>query len=171
MAYFEKLKYIPYPINGDYRVVRDITLNIRFKKEFIENINVYAEYDIEENETPEIIAEKLYGNPNLYWLLMLFNQRYDYIRDFPLDSNTLSEFIEKKYGNGNAYEQHILNGKKHYETPEGIVVDGTHPRAETISNHEYEFAINEKKRRIKIIDPSLISQIERELETLFDNGN
>lgn len=73
--YFERIPFVPYPVDGQFRVLRDITLNIRFKKEIIENTNIYAEYDIENNETPEIIAEKLYGDPNLYWILMLFNQR------------------------------------------------------------------------------------------------
>lgn len=171
MAYFETIKYIPYPVNGKYQVLKDITLNVRFKKEFIENINIYAEYDIEENETLDIIAEKLYQNPNLYWILMLFNQRYDYVRDFPLSNVTLSEYITKKYGEGNEYEHHILNGKYHYETPDGMVVDKSFPNAKKITNFEYEFKVNESKRRIKIVDPRLISQIETELEALMQDGN
>lgn len=166
--YFEKLPFVPYPINGTYRVLRDITLNIRFKKEIIENTNIYAEYDIEENETPEIIAEKLYGDPNLYWVIMLFNQRYDYVEDFPMTEWALTEYIQRKYGVGNEYEQHILRGQPHFETPEGWVVDGDHPRARRVTNHDYEFRLNESKRRIKIIDPSLISQIVTELEDIYN---
>lgn len=166
-TYFEKLPWIPYPIDGAFRVVRDITLNIRFKKEFIENVNVYAEYDIENNETPEIIADKLYNDSNLYWILMLFNQRYHYVNDFPLQDWVLSEYISNKYGVGNEYEQHILNGKPHYETPEGLVVDGDFPRAKMITNWDYEFNLNESKRRIKIIDPNLVPQIVDELSTVY----
>lgn len=165
--YFEKLPFIPYRFDGQHRVVRDITLNIRFRKEFIENTNVYAEYDIESNETPEIIADKLYGDANLYWILMLFNQRYDYVNDFPLQDWVFSEFVQNKYGFGNEYKQHILNGQLHYETPEGLVVESDYPRAETISNWEYEFRVNESKRRIKIIDPALVPFIVQELETIY----
>lgn len=168
--YFEKLPFTPYLFGKQYNSVRDITLNIRFKKEFIENTKVYAEYDIESNETPEIIADKLYKDSNLYWILMLYNQRYDYINDFPLQDWVLSEYIEKKYGFGNEYNQHILNGQLHYETPEGLVVDSDYPRAETISNWEYEFRLNESKRRIKIIDPYLVPSIVQELETIYQDG-
>jgi hypothetical protein len=167
-TYFEKLPFVPYPINGEFRSVRDITLNIRFKKEFIENVNVYAEYDIENNETPEIIADKLYGDSNLYWILMLFNQRYDYVEDFPLQDWVLSEYITKKYGIGKEYDQHRINGKLHYESPDGFIVDSDHPQADTISNWEYEFKLNESKRRIKIVDPNIISQITTELETIYN---
>lgn len=166
--YFERLPFLPYPVNGDYKVLRDITLNIRFKKEIIENTNIYAEYDIENNETPEIIAEKLYGDPQLYWILMLFNQRYNYVEDFPLPDWVLAEYIERKYGVGNENEQHVIFGQLHYETPEGYIVDADHPNARSITNYEYEFRLNESKRRIKIIDPSLIDQLITEVETIFN---
>lgn len=65
-------------------VVTDITRNIRFRKEILDNITVFDEYDIVDGETPEIIAEKIYGNPEYHWIIMLANQRYDYLTDFPL---------------------------------------------------------------------------------------
>jgi len=168
--YFERIPFVPYPIGGQYRVLRDITLNIRFKKEIIENTNVYAEYDIENNETPEIIAEKLYGDPNLYWILMLFNQRYDYVNDFPLHDWMLAEYIERKYGSGNEYKQHILNGQPHYETDDGLIVDADHPNAKPITNYDFEFRLNESKRRIKIVDPQLVPGMVEELETIFNEN-
>ena len=70
-------------------VVRDITRNIRFRKEVLENYSLYDEYDIKDGETPEIIAEKIYGNPEYHWIIMLANQRYDYLNDFPMEYVTL----------------------------------------------------------------------------------
>lgn len=168
--YFDKLPFTPYPVNGKFIVLRDITLNVRFKKEFIENTDVYSEYDIEDNDTPNIIADKLYGDENLYWLLMLFNQRYDYVNDFPLQDWVFAEFVSKKYGVGKEYDQHYLNGQLHFETTDGIVVESDYPGAQTISNWEHEFKINESKRRIKVIDPILVPQIVQELETIYLNG-
>lgn len=78
-------------------VVTDITRNIRFRKEVLENYSLYDEYDIKDGETPEIIAEKVYGNPNYHWIIMLANQRYDYISDFPLDQHALDQHIKDKY--------------------------------------------------------------------------
>jgi hypothetical protein len=165
--YFEKIPLIPYPVLKGHRVLRDITLNIRFKREVIENTNIYAEYDIEDKETPEIIAEKLYKNPNLYWVIMLFNQRYDYVEDFPLSEWALTEYIKRKYGNGNEYNQHRIGGCLHFETPDGYIVDGDFPQATPITNYDYEFGLNESKRRIKIIDPSLIPDLQKEIETIY----
>jgi hypothetical protein len=72
-------------------IVRDITRNVRFRKEVLDNIAVYDEYDIVDGETPEIIAEKIYGNPEYHWIIMLANQRYDYLTDFPLPEPELVE--------------------------------------------------------------------------------
>ena len=78
-------------------VVRDITRNIRFRKEVLENYTLYDEYDIKDGETPEIIAEKIYGNPEYHWIIMLVNQRYDYITDFPLEYPALIANTAEKY--------------------------------------------------------------------------
>jgi hypothetical protein len=72
-------------------IVKDITRNVRFRKEVLNNIAVYDEYDIIDGETPEIIAEKIYGNPEYHWIIMLANQRYDYLTDFPLPEPELVE--------------------------------------------------------------------------------
>jgi hypothetical protein len=78
-------------------VVTDITRNIRFRKEIFENVTLFDEYDIVDGETPEIVAEKIYGDPEYHWIIMLANQKYDYISDFPLDYNSLIAWVAKKY--------------------------------------------------------------------------
>ena len=83
--------------NPDMRVVRDITRNVRFRKEILENVTFFDEYDIQDGETPEIIAEKVYGNPKYHWVIMLMNQKWDYISDFPLEETTLQKEIVRKF--------------------------------------------------------------------------
>lgn len=99
------------------QILTDITTNVRIKKEILENITIYDEYDIQEGETPEIIAEKVYGNPELHWVIMLANQRYDYLEDFPMTSRELEQLAIEKYGADH------LNDIHHYER-DNIVVEG-----------------------------------------------
>ena len=80
-------------------IVRDITRNVRFRRDLLANISVYDEYDVIDGETPEIIAEKVYGNPNYHWIVMLTNNYSDYRTDFPLDETSLVKHIERKYPN------------------------------------------------------------------------
>lgn len=77
--------------------VKDITRNIRFRKEILSNITAYDEYDVLDGETPEIIAEKIYGNPNYHWIIMLANDKYDWLTDFPLLEPELNKVIATRY--------------------------------------------------------------------------
>jgi hypothetical protein len=155
--YFEDFPKFAYDfeINGQRKVliVSDITRNVRFRKQVLANIALFDEYDIKEGETPEIIAEKIYGNSEYHWIIMLANQRYDNIADFPLTYLALTQYITDKYGVGNADDTH------HYENAKGRVVNSDEPDAYAVSNTEYEERINESKRRIKIISPQLIDTI------------
>lgn len=82
----------------DYKIVTDITRNVRVRKQILENITLYDYYDIGEGETPEIISEKVYGTPYYHWVIMLVNQRYDYVNDFPLTQRELDAYVDEKYG-------------------------------------------------------------------------
>ena len=64
-------------------LISDIITNVRVKSDLLTNLTYYEEYDIRDGETPEIISEKFYGTPFYHWVIMLVNERYDYIFDFP----------------------------------------------------------------------------------------
>jgi hypothetical protein len=242
--YFSNFPKIVYDFDlsdgKDYRVITDVTRNVRLRKQILENIALYDTYDIVDGDTPEIISEKIYGTPLYHWVIMLVNQRYDYINDFPLTQRELDEFIERKYGENKAQQIH------HYEK-NGFVTEGVNnlilresplsgsgigainvgdvlksvsnnyvARVDTIivpsnnttvtvaasirqgkfelnetltdtdeilfvevqqvtvpslyypvSNFEYETKVNESKRRIKIVDPTLVEQLVKEFEDIL----
>ena len=97
------------------QILTDITSNVRFRKQMLENVTLYDEYDIEEGETPEIIAEKIYGNPEYHWVIMILNERYNYLEDFPMSENELNTYIAQTYGN-KKYNVH------HYEQ-NGVITE------------------------------------------------
>lgn len=133
-------------------ILTDITRNIRFRRDVLANITVYDYYDIVEGETPEIVAEKIYGNAMYHWIVMLVNERYDYLADWPLTQANLDQYVIDKYGaNANAIH--------HYENANGIIVSSDYPSAVPYTNSNYEAEVNESKRRIKIISRDLISTI------------
>lgn len=142
------------PTTSKSFIVKDITKNIRFRRDILANIAVYDEYDIIDGETPEIVAERIYGNPEYHWIVMLANDRYDYRNDWPLTYNNLEQYIADKYGSS-------ANNVHHYENSKGLIVDSTYPSAVPITNANYEEQLNEAKRRIKLIAPSLIATVLR----------
>lgn len=142
-------------------VVKDITRNVRFRRDVLANITVYDEYDIMEGETPEHISEKMYGTPYYYWIIMLSNERYDYIKDFPLTYYQLERYISDKYGEA-IYDIH------HFENSKGFVVNSDYSGgAISVSNYRYEELINESKRRIKIIPNNMIDLILKNFKDLI----
>lgn len=107
--------------NGkDYRLIADITRNVRLRKAILDNITLYDYYDIAEGETPEIISEKIYGTPYYHWIIMLANQRYDYIEDFPLAQFELESKIAALYPSGDDIHHFLYNGA----ISEGVVKIG-----------------------------------------------
>lgn len=125
--------FYEYDINGEKSLtfVRDITRNIRFRRDILSNITVYDEYDVSEGETPEIISEKVYGSSEYHWVVMLANENTDYISDFPLSDSELEQYVYQKYGTytddmtqdeidaENAVAKFTIH---HFETADGIVV-------------------------------------------------
>ena len=220
----------------DYKIVTDITRNVRVRKQILENITLYDYYDIGEGETPEIISEKIYGTPYYHWVIMLVNQRYDYVNDFPLTQRELDAYIDEKYGEKKYHVNHykvdgmikeginILNfvgveisggtfgsinigdvvvsshGYKarvdsvtyeptsstatvslrtgNFLLNELVTVAGENTNVRvascvipsqytTVSNYDYEFNLNESKRRIKIVDPALVEQLVKEFKDII----
>lgn len=164
--YFRKFPKIYYTLrekNVDvFKIVTDITANVRIRKAALSNITIWESYDIREGETPEIIAEKFYKDATLHWVIMLVNNRYNMYNDFPLSYNELMLYVNKKYPGAQ-------NSIKEYRK-DGYVVDSTVIGAVGITNKEYEVEKNEAKRRIKIIAPALINTVVQELNDLMSDS-
>lgn len=158
--YFDKFQTMLYEfiINGkrELRSVKDITTNVRFRKQLLSQITLYDEYDIKDGETPDILAAKLYGSSEYHWVIMLANERFNYLEDFPLDNYAFELYVQDKYGS-NLYDTH------HFEDDNGITVNSGYP----VSNYEYETRLNESKRRIKIISSAMLSTILANYKSLL----
>lgn len=139
-------------------LVSDLLQNVRLKADLLANLVYYEEYDINDGDTPEIISEMFYGTPMYHWIIMLVNERFDYINDFPMIPASLEVYIADKYGSA-IYDIH------HYETADGYIVnsDYVNPQgiadALPVTNYDYEYAQNETKRRIKIIPPAVLADV------------
>lgn len=154
--------YYDFEINGERRIIAviDILKNVRVRREILSNITIYDEYDIRDGETVEVIAEKVYGNPNYHWIIMLVNDKYDYVDDFPLATYEFELALTAKYGAGNEYDTH------HFEDENGFIVDSTYPNKYAVSNYEYETRLNESKRRIKLVSKELIDTVLKNFREL-----
>lgn len=161
--YFAKFPviYYDFDVNGKtvLKPVKDITVNVRIRNAILENITLFDEYDIQEGETPEIVAAKIYGNPQYHWVVMLCNQRFDYIEDFPKTTRVLEQYINDKY------QQPFAT--RHWENAQGLVVPQSTIGATPVTHYEYENRLNESKRRIKLISSQMLVKIMSQFKSLI----
>lgn len=134
------------------------------------NASSWSYWTIRDQDTPEVIARKVYGSSHLYWLVLALNDISNPLYDWPLDGVELNDFIIKKYqvieddlsitpGDGNDHHHYEADGNDDY--PAGTEVDDIEPLTNkvSVSNFEYELLINEAKRKIKLIQPRYLGQI------------
>jgi hypothetical protein len=110
--YFSKFPFINYSVNGsDGVILRDIMIRIKMSDSILNNTLLYYKYDIQEGDTPEIIAEKYYGDAEKHWLVLMSNSIMDPFYEWPLTYQQFLSFINDKYGSQAA----ALSTIHHYE--------------------------------------------------------
>jgi hypothetical protein len=117
--------------------VTNIIARFSFEQKLKENSSAFYKYDIQDSDTPEIIASKFYSSPERHWIVLLFNDIIDPQYDWPLDSRTLIKYIESKYStpefadtantsvSGLSWAKDISNVKSFYKTITTTNPDGS----------------------------------------------
>lgn len=144
-------------INYDSQILTNILARVKIRKDVKSRAELFVDYYIKEQETVEMIADRLYGSSELFWVILLANNIINPYTDLPMDTPALSAFITSKYGDGNEDDIH------HYEDSDGVTVLSDYPSAVSVSNRDYEDRINEQKRKIRLILPQVVPQIQDEL--------
>lgn len=101
MKYFENFPKLVYTFDKNTenkQLVVDILARSNFLREVANNTNIAYEYQIQDSDTPEIIAHKIYGDPYRNWIILLFNQILNPFYDWPMKNEVLDSFIINKYG-------------------------------------------------------------------------
>lgn len=163
MSYFKKFPVISgYELDGKTFNVMDITRRTGFSVSTKNNPTLYIEHVIEDGESPIILADRMYDNSTLYWVIMLFNNIYDIESDWPLDQISFDRYINRIYND--PYEI------KYYKSMStDLVVDSDWDEYDRISirHIDYELEINDKKRYIKIPVPDAVDALVKEHDRLI----
>ena len=155
MSYFSHFSTIMYDPAGDgsAKVATDILSRVRVRANMKKEIVMLDQYDVQENETPEILADRHHGSPHYHWVIMLLNEISDVNHDWVKSTRQLQKYLTTKYTDTQLTEAH------HYEISQTSgdttikieVENTTYPSATTVTNYEYEVALNESKRRIDLL--------------------
>jgi hypothetical protein len=196
MKYFDTLPKIIVTENGNSTIRTNLLSRSSIIPGLFSNPMVFYDYDIQEGDTPEIIAFKYYGDVYRYWLVLLANQIVSPQWDWPMTQSVMNDFLDKKYPNIDIYTtidhyektittvDNYTNSKtvdtiaisqSEYSTliPESIsyktsTIDCVVSQtARPVSVFEMENEKNELKRSIKLLNSGYVNQIESEIKKLF----
>ena len=173
--YFSNFRKIQYSFDKKhFKLVTDIMSRVKMRDGIMDNVSLYNKYDVKSGETPENIAFKHFGNPELHWVILLTNNITDRFYDWPMSEQEFEVFVKDKYSNPDGihhYEKTQTSGKQSGNGPDDythkIEVNSTTAGATSISNREYESRLQDKKRLIKLLDTRYLDSFLEEFITLI----
>lgn len=183
MGYFRELPDVEYQSfltdrrsSQDYLTVKNFFRRVKLRDDLQSIFTVFDKYTIPDGARPDTVAEDLYGDSTLDWVVLIVAGILNVNTEWPLSDRDLYRFAENKYGIAE------MNSEKFYETyqvvdslnrlilPAGLVVDSNftipNPDIKTstitptrsVSNYEYEVRENDKKRQIYILKNQYLDQ-------------
>ena len=188
---FDYVNRIPGDQNiSSYTEVKNLFLRVKLNSKIFSEISNFNKYIIRGDERPDNVAEKVYGDSNLDWVVLLSNNIINIYDEWPMSNRTFELYMNKKYGVTKYDDIH------HYETTEvkdsgnnftvlkkGLEVpsdysitfyDGALGKEDTatnittgITNYEYEQNLQDQKRRIFLLGESLVGQVVKEMKEIM----
>jgi len=171
--YFANFPFIIYDSvgNGDFKIVTNLLKRVALRTKVRTNTLLYDTYDVKEGETPEMIADKLYDDPQLHWVVLFVNNITDRYHQWPMNFGQFNAFIDDKYTDINAvhhYEIAQTSGDTSIKIDIGTDTTGySEADLTTITNYEFEVERQDTLRRIRLLDGEYIEQFVEEFETLM----
>ena len=172
--YFDAFPVIPYDSKGDlnYKDVTNLLRRVGMRAKLKSNTLLYDTYNVKEGETPEIIAHKLYGDAQLHWIILLINDITDRYHQWPMSGGQFLDYLNDKYSNPDAihhYETTQTSGDTKVKIEvENDVDEDAYTGLTPITNREYEENEQDKRRQIRLVDPSFVEQFVDEFKKLMN---
>ena len=164
MGYFSELPNLQYQSpfsdrlsDSSYVFAKNIFRRMKVRDDLQNVLTVFNKYQIVDGTRPDTVAEELYGESE-YDYVVLVTANITNVRDqWPITNKELYEYVVQKYGLEN------INNVNHYVLTSDKTVRTTFDSAKlssgditAVTNLEYERDYNEKKRKIKLLKPSIV---------------
>lgn len=166
----------------------DITRKANLDKLVETNALAYMNYTIEEGEKPEDVSFYYYDSVNYAWLVLLANNIIDPYSQWPKTEKDLNEYIKVQYASsagttgegvlewaknttigGNIIHYQSLSDPKITLNRASYLNSSPTEKAEyvPVRVYDYEFALNESRRTIVLVNKALLSRIDDQLERVL----
>ena len=188
---FEYVSRLPNAKISDYITVKNIFKRVFLRDDIYQNLTFFKKYNVVGNDRPDNVANEVYEDSTLDWLILLANNIVNIPNEWPLPQEDFDRYLLDKYDND--YNK-IYNGIHHYETvevknsngvvivPEGLEVSSDYNVTyydffigglteatnitRPITNYKYEENLENEKREIFILKPEYISVVLDDIEDI-----
>ena len=155
--FFKAMPRIGYKIDGKSVSTKDIFRRVGLDRQINSRLALESYY-VKDGETPDIVANNVYGSSKYHWVLLIVNDIVNPYEEWPRREAELFDYTESKYGVGNALLDH------HYRLTSNtdIIVDYDPAKIsngdiEAVSNYDFELDLNQSKRQIYLLKPAYLA--------------
>lgn len=134
--YFPKTFYTSDTDSDGLDSVTNIIARFAIANDLRDNTNMFYPYDVQDTDTPEIIAHKMYGSSERHWIVLSLNQIVDPQWDWPLQQDNLIDYVNNKYSTqgaannttGISWAQNEDNIQAYFKTTTRTITSGASTR-------------------------------------------
>ena len=197
--YFRRLPNLDYPSllkeresNTDFIQTKNLFRRVKIREDLFANFMQFDKYEVIGDERPDNVADKVYGNDGLDWVVLLSNNIIDINNEWPMNQSQLNMFLEEKYTPQQLVSIHhyetleLRDNKNQLILPAGLVVDedfnmeylsggqvkstnslvdGRPIRAVTF--FDYENDLNDQKRNINVLKQEFLGLFIKDFERIM----
>ena len=188
---FDYVSRLPDAKISDYNRVKNFFRRVTLREDIYQNLTFFTKYSIEGDDRPDNVANKVYEDSSLDWLILLANNITHIPTEWPMPQNNFDRFLLEKYDN---YDT-LYNGVHHHETIEvkdsnditivrpGLEVSSDFTQTyydyydkemktesnitRPVTNYEYEEKLENKKRQIFILEQEYLTVILDDIEDIM----
>ena len=154
-----------------FKIVTNLLKRVAMKSKVKANTLIFDTYDVKEGETPEMIANKLYDDPELHWVILYVNNITDRYHQWPMSYGQFNSFLNEKYSNPDGihhYEISQTSGDTSIKIDIGTDTTGySEADLTTITNREFEEERQDTLRSIRLLDFAYVDQFVLEFRNLM----
>jgi len=177
---------------SDYTKVKNLFKRGKLREDIFQETTFFEQYQIQGDDRPDNVAQKVYGDSSLDWVVLLSNNIINIYEEWPLPQASFDEYIIEKYSmNYNT----LYNGIHHYESnevtnsqgvvifPKGVRVGAAqsvsyfdqvsnqqvtvNPVSKGITNYDYETKLNDDKRNIFLLKGIYLNIVYDDIEKMM----
>lgn len=176
----------------DYVRVKNLFRRAKIRDDFFQSVIIFTKYKIIGDERPEQVAEKIYGNSEYDWVVLISNNIINVRTEWPMSEYDFNQYLFRKYTTEELYEEHhwettpVFDSRGKLIIPGGKIVDEdftveyydeqlqnqliTLSPVKKVTNFEYETLKNDNKRNINLLRPRFLQTAIDDMKEIMSYG-